>query len=157
MTHAPSGRTLRYGELGIGDAAKVKLTVEPAIKTPAQFTFIPQVDAARRRGPQDRRVGQIRHRRASPGHGFRRDHVRALSQAASSRASMNSVLAGAPGIVAVVKLDNAVAVVATESFWRAKQRAMPGCSRSGTPARPATIDSDQLSKDVSRTRSTSRC
>ncbi len=41
MTHKPSGRTLRYGELA-ADAAKIKLAKEPAIKTPAQFTFIPR-------------------------------------------------------------------------------------------------------------------
>ena len=41
VTHKPSGRTLRYGELA-ADAAKVKLAKEPAIKTPAQFTFIPR-------------------------------------------------------------------------------------------------------------------
>ena len=32
-----------------------------------------QADAAHRRGAQDRRLGQIRHRRAATGHGFRRD------------------------------------------------------------------------------------
>src|SRR5580704_14741693 len=41
VIHRPSGRTLRYGELAT-DAAKVTLTEEPVIKTPAQFTFIPR-------------------------------------------------------------------------------------------------------------------
>src|ERR1700686_1680722 len=41
VTHRPSGRTLRYGELA-ADAAKVKLAKEPAIKTPDQFTFLPR-------------------------------------------------------------------------------------------------------------------
>src|SRR4029077_16717060 len=41
VTHRPSGRSLRYGELA-AEAAKVKLTKEPAIKTPAQFTFLPR-------------------------------------------------------------------------------------------------------------------
>ena len=41
VTHRPSGRTLRYGELA-AEAAKVKLDKEPAIKTPAQFTFLPR-------------------------------------------------------------------------------------------------------------------
>src|ERR1700734_249964 len=38
VTHRPSGRALRYGEVA-ADAAKVTLAKEPAIKTPAQFTF----------------------------------------------------------------------------------------------------------------------
>ena len=41
VTHKPSGQSLRFGELA-ADAAKVTLTKEPAIKTPAQFTFIPR-------------------------------------------------------------------------------------------------------------------
>src|SRR5580692_9538849 len=47
VTHGPSGRTLRFGELA-ADAAKVKLAQEPAIKTPDKFTFIgkpqPRID-----------------------------------------------------------------------------------------------------------------
>ena len=73
VTHKPSGRTLRYGELA-ADAAKITLAAEPAIKTPGSVHLHPQADAARRRGPQDRRLGQVRHRRAGSGHGFRRDH-----------------------------------------------------------------------------------
>ena len=41
VTHRPSGRVMRYGQLA-ADAAKVKLAAEPAIETPAQFTFIPR-------------------------------------------------------------------------------------------------------------------
>src|ERR1700678_4349346 len=47
VTHGPSGRTLRYGEL-TADAAKIKLAQEPVIKTPDKFTFIgtpmPRID-----------------------------------------------------------------------------------------------------------------
>src|SRR6185437_7751645 len=47
VTHGPSGRTLRYGELA-ADAAKIKLAHEPAIKSPDKFTFagrpMPRVD-----------------------------------------------------------------------------------------------------------------
>ena len=47
VTHGPSGRTLRFGELA-ADAAKVKLAKEPEIKTPDKFTFIgkpmPRID-----------------------------------------------------------------------------------------------------------------
>jgi isoquinoline 1-oxidoreductase beta subunit len=39
VTHAASGRSLRYGELA-ADAAKMKLVSEPAIKTPDQYTLI---------------------------------------------------------------------------------------------------------------------
>lgn len=39
VTHAASGRKLRYGELA-ADAAKMRLANEPAIKTPDQYTLI---------------------------------------------------------------------------------------------------------------------
>ncbi|WP_165611351.1 xanthine dehydrogenase family protein molybdopterin-binding subunit [Sphingomonas jatrophae] len=39
LTHAASSRSLRYGEV-VADAAKVKLTAEPVIKKPAEWTFL---------------------------------------------------------------------------------------------------------------------
>jgi isoquinoline 1-oxidoreductase subunit beta len=41
VTHKPTGRTFRFGELA-AEAAAIKLDKEPAIKTPAQFKFIGQ-------------------------------------------------------------------------------------------------------------------
>src|SRR6185437_10858346 len=38
ITHGPSGRTMRYGEVA-ADAAQIKLDKEPAIKTPDKWTF----------------------------------------------------------------------------------------------------------------------
>ena len=73
VTHTPSGRTLRYGELA-ADAAKIKLAKEPAIKTPEQFTFIgkpmPRIDVSHKIDGS----AQVRHRRAGSRHGVRRDH-----------------------------------------------------------------------------------
>src|ERR1700744_2541951 len=47
ITHGPSGRTLRYGEVA-PDAAKIVLNQDPPIKSPDQFTFIgkpmPRID-----------------------------------------------------------------------------------------------------------------
>ena len=56
-----------------------------------------------------------------------------------------SVLAGAPGIVQVVKLDNAVAVVATDSYWRAK-RALSRLQPEWDVGEAGKVDSDQLSQ-----------
>jgi len=57
-----------------------------------------------------------------------------------------SVLSGAPGVVAVVKLDNAVAVVATESFWRAK-RALSRLRPEWDVGAAGGVNSAQLSKE----------
>src|SRR5205807_6111715 len=39
ITHTPTGRSLRYGQIA-QQAASVRLVKEPAIKTPDQFTFM---------------------------------------------------------------------------------------------------------------------
>src|SRR5580704_1133690 len=77
VTHRPSGRTLRYGELA-AEAAQVPGMVFASINAcPVRGGKLKSVD--------------------------------------------ESVLSGVPGIVGVVKLEDAVAVVATDSFWRAKR------------------------------------
>ncbi len=119
VTHKSSGQSLRFGELA-ADAAKITLAAEPAIKTPAQFTFIPR--------PLPR-VDVVRKTDGSAKFGIDAqvpDMVFAAITACpvpggNLKSVDASVLAGAPGFVRVVKLDNAVAVAATGSFWRAKR------------------------------------
>ena len=119
VTHKPSGRTLRYGEIA-SDAAKIKLDKEPAIKTPDQFTFIGKpmpridvplkVDGSAKFGIDAQVPGMV---------------FAAIIQCPVPGGKLKSVdespLSGAPGIVGVVKMPDAVAVAATGSFWRAKQ------------------------------------
>ena len=134
VTHQPSGRTLRYGELA-ADAAKITLANEPAIKTPAQFTFIPKplprVDVPQKtNGSANFGIdAQV------PGMVFAA--ITACPVPGGKLKSVDeSVLAGAPGIVQVVKL---------EQRWRwsrptpsgAPSGRCPGCSRNGMSARPA--------------------
>jgi isoquinoline 1-oxidoreductase subunit beta len=119
VTHGPSGRMLRFGELA-ADAAKVSLAREPAIKTPDRFTFIgkpmPRIDVIHKIDGSakfgiDAQV---------PGMVFAAINACPVP-GGKLRSVDESVLAGAPGVLQVVRLDNAVAVVATGSFWRAKQ------------------------------------
>ena len=56
------------------------------------------------------------------------------------------MLSGAPGIVQVVKLDNAVAVVATDTFWRAK-RALSRLQPEWDVGAAGSVNSEQLSKE----------
>ncbi len=144
VTHNPSGRTLRYGELA-ADAAKIKLAAEPAIKMPAQFTFIPK--------PLPR-VDVVHKTDGSAKFGIDAqvpDMVFAAItacpvQGGKLKSVDDSVLSGTPGIVGVVKLDNAVAVVATDTYWRAK-RALSRLQPEWDTGAAGTIDSDRLSKD----------
>ena len=143
VTHAPSGRTLRFGELAAA-AAKVALTKEPAIKTPDQFTFIPRpmprVDVVHKTDGSakfgiDAQV---------PGMVFAA--ITACPVPGGKLKSVDeSVLAGAPGILQVVKLEHAMAVVATESFWRAK-RALSRLQPEWDIGEAGKVDSEQLSE-----------
>src|SRR5277367_5432349 len=144
VTHRPSGRTLRYGELA-AEAAKVKLAQEPAIKTPAQFTFIPR--------PIPR--GDVVHKTdGSAKFGMDAqvpDMVFAAINACPVRGGKlksvdESVLSGTPGIVGVVRLENAVAVVATGTFWRAK-RALSRLQPEWDVGAAGHVNSEQLSKE----------
>src|ERR1700730_1817887 len=141
-THRPSGRTLRYGQLA-ADASKVKLAQEPAIKTPAQFTFIPRPIP---------RVDLVHKTDGSAKFGMDAqvpDMVFAAINACPVRGGKlksvdESVLSDAPGIVRVVKLENAVAVVATGTFWRAK-RALSRLQPAWDVGAAGSVDSGQLS------------
>ena len=143
VTHKPSGQSLRFGELA-ADAAKITLAAEPAIKTPAQFTFIPR--------PLPR-VDVMHKTDGSAKFGIDAqvpDMVFAAITACpvpggKLRSVGEGVLTGTPGIVQVVKLDNAVAVVASGSFWRAK-RALSRLQLEWDVGEAGKVDSDRLSQ-----------
>ncbi len=118
VTHTASGRKLTYGALA-QDAAKVTLVAEPAIKTPAQFklagTRQPRLDSAvksdgsAKYGIDTREAGQL---------------YAAIQSCPVPGGKLvavdDSAVVGKRGIVKIVKLDDAVAVVA-DNFWRANQ------------------------------------
>jgi isoquinoline 1-oxidoreductase beta subunit len=144
VTHGPSGRTLRYGELA-AHAAKIKLATEPAIKTPDQYTFI---------GKPMPRVDVIHKIDGSAKFGIDAQipdmvfaAINACPVAGGKLKSVDeSPLAGAPGILQVVRLDDAVAVVATGSFWRAKQ-ALAKLQPEWDIGPAGDVDSAQLSNE----------
>lgn len=143
VKHGPSGRTLRYGELA-ADAAKVTLAHEPKIKRPNEFTFIPRslprVDVANKINGSARFGIDAQ----LPDMVFA-----AINACPVPGGKLKSVdetaLAGAPGVLQVVKLPNAVAVVAKGSFWRAKQ-ALARLQPEWAVGASGSVDSEQLSK-----------
>jgi isoquinoline 1-oxidoreductase subunit beta len=144
VTHGPSGQTLRYGEL-TADAAKIKLAQEPAIKTPDKFTFIgkpmPRIDVVYKIDGSAKFGIDAQ----LPGMVFAA--INACPVAGGKLKNVDdSVLAGAPGVIQMVKLDNAVAVVAEGSYWRAKQ-ALARLQPEWDVGAPGSVDSDQLSRD----------
>src|SRR5580698_1704340 len=144
VTHKPSGQSLRYGELA-ADAAKVSLAAEPAIKTPDQFTFIPKslprVDVVHKTN------GSARFGMDAQVPGMVFAAIQACPVPGGKLKSVDdSVLAGAPGVIKMVKLDNAVAVVAEGSYWRAKQ-ALARLQPEWDTGAAGKVDSEKLSKE----------
>jgi isoquinoline 1-oxidoreductase subunit beta len=144
VTDRSTGRTLRYGELAAA-AAKIKLAKEPAIKTPVQFAFLP------RRMP---RVDLVHKTDGSakfgidaqvPGMVFAAINACPV-QGGKLKSIDEAPLSGALGIVGVVKLENAVAVAATDSFWRAK-RALSRLQPEWDVGAAGRVDSAQLSRE----------
>jgi isoquinoline 1-oxidoreductase beta subunit len=119
VSHTATGRTLGYGELAAA-AAKITLTAEPAIKTPDQYRLIGKpmlrVDVPQKINGAAQYAIDTR----LPGMVFA---AVAMCPVPGGRlASVDETpLKNVAGIVQVVRLPNAVAVVATGSFWRAKQ------------------------------------
>ena len=119
VLHPASNRSIGYGALASA-AAQIKLASEPAIKTPEQYTFMgkpqPRVDVPLKVNGAaqysiDTRLPDMVYA--------------AIVQCPVPGGKLVRVddtpLKNAPGIVQVVRLSDAVAVVATDTFWRAKQ------------------------------------
>ena len=143
VTHAASGRTLRYGELA-ADAATIKLKAEPAIKTPDKFTFIgkpmPRIDVVHKID------GSAKFGIDAKVEGMVFAAINACPVPGGKLKSVDeSPAAGAPGVLQVVRLPDAVAVVATGSYWRAKQ-ALARLQPEWDVGEAGDIDSDKLSK-----------
>ena len=117
VTHKASDRALRYGELA-NEAALIKLDKEPAIKTPDQYKLMgksmPRLDIPMKINGTavygiDIKVPDMVHAAitACPVFGGKLKSVD------------DSKITGQRGVIQVVKLSNAVAVVA-DRYWRAK-------------------------------------
>jgi isoquinoline 1-oxidoreductase beta subunit len=144
VTHTPSGRTLRYGELA-ADAAKITLAKEPALKTPAQYTFLPR--SLPRIDVVHKTDGSAKFGIDANVPGMVFAAIAACPVPGGKLKSVDdSVLSGEPGIIQVVKLPNAVAVVATDTWWRAK-RALSRLHPTWDVGAAGSVDSEKLSKD----------
>jgi isoquinoline 1-oxidoreductase subunit beta len=120
VTHKPTGRSFGYGALA-ADAAKIALDKEPDIKPPEKFTLA---------GTPKARLDVPLKINGTAAYGIDTT-VPGMAYAAvvgcpvpgGTLAGVDDAAAkGMRGVAAVVRLDNAVAVVA-DRFWRAKRAA----------------------------------
>jgi len=118
VTHAKSGRSLDYGALSTA-AAKIKLDKEPAIRTPDQFKLIGKPLARLDTPHKINGTAKFAIDTQIPGMVYA-----AIAACPVSGGKLKSVdeapVKGRRGVLQVVRLDDAVAVVA-DRFWRAKE------------------------------------
>ncbi len=137
-----ANRSLTYGQLAPA-AALIKLSAEPAPKAPDQYRFVgkwtPRLDTA----PKLNGTAMFGIDAQVPGMVYA-----AVLSAPEFGAKLKSVdeapIKGARGVLAVVKMDDAVAVVA-DRYWRA-QSALDRLDIEWAPGPNATVDSAQLDK-----------
>ena len=118
VTHAKTGRSLGYGELA-AEAGKIKLDKEPAIRTPDQFKLIGKSVARLDTPLKINGTAMFAIDTQVPGMVYAA--IAACPVPGGKLRSVDDTPAkGRRGIAQVVKLDNAVAVIA-DRFWRAKE------------------------------------
>ncbi len=118
ITHKPTGRTLTYGAVA-ADAVKVKLDVEPAVKTPEQYTLmgkpIPRLDTPLKVDGTaqfgiDVRLPDMAYAAVIscpvPGGTLKSFDAKAIE--------------GRKGVIAVVPMKDSIAVAAEGNYWAAK-------------------------------------
>ncbi len=118
VTHKPSGRSLDYAALA-ADAAAIKLDKEPAIRTPDKYKLIgkslPRLDTPLKIN------GAARFAIDTQISGMVYAAINACPVAGGKLKSVDETpVKGRRGVLQVVKLDNAVAVVA-DRYWRAME------------------------------------
>jgi isoquinoline 1-oxidoreductase beta subunit len=143
VTHKPTGRTFRFGELAV-EAAAIKLDKEPAIKKPDQFKFI---------GRRLARLDVPLKINGTAKYGIDLDVPNMVHAAIIACPVFGGVvksvderaIAGRRGVMQVVNLKDAVAVVA-DRHWRA-QTALDALPIEWEVGAAGSTDSAQFRKD----------
>jgi isoquinoline 1-oxidoreductase subunit beta len=143
VTHKPTGRTFRFGELAV-EAAAIKLDREPAIKKPDQFKFI---------GRRLARLDVPLKINGTAKYGIDLDVPNMVHAAIIACPVFGGIvksvderaIAGRRGVMQVVNLKDAVAVVA-DRHWRA-QTALDALPIEWEVGAAGSTDSVQFRKD----------
>jgi isoquinoline 1-oxidoreductase beta subunit len=144
VTHTASGRTLSYGELAEA-AATVTPPEKPTLKDPKDFQLIGK--SVRRVDTPEKVNGTLPFGIDIRVPGMKVATVRACPTFGGTLGAVDDTRALAlPGVLKVVKLDNAVAVVG-EHFWAAKQ-GMEALDIQWHRGAGGTFTTEQLFKDL---------
>jgi len=144
VTHAGSGRTLRYGELAEA-AAQIAPPPKPPLKDPKDFQLIGK--SLRRVDTAGKVDGSLPFGIDIRLPGMKVATVRACPTFGGTLGAVDDTRTRAvPGVIKVVKLDNAVAVIA-EHFWAAK-KGMDVLDIQWERGAGASYTTEQLFKDL---------
>lgn len=144
VTHAGSGRTLRYGELAEA-AAQIAPPPKPPLKDPKDFQLIGK--SLRRVDTAGKVDGSLPFGIDIRLPGMKVATVRACPTFGGTLGTVDDTRTRAvPGVIKVVKLDNAVAVIA-EHFWAAK-KGMDVLDIQWERGAGASYTTEQLFKDL---------
>jgi len=144
VTHTASGRTLRYGDLA-NEAASVTPPAKPTLKDPKDFQLIGK--SLRRVDTPAKVDGTLPFGIDIRVPGMKVATVRACPTFGGTLASVDDKRALAiPGVLKVVKIDNAVAVIG-EHFWAAKQ-GLEALTIQWNKGAGAGYSTEQLYKDL---------
>ena len=99
VTHKPTGRTFRFGELAV-EAAAIKLDKEPALKTPDQYKFIGRRLARLDMPLKINGTAKYGIDLEVPGHGAGRDHQACPVFGGTVKSVDESAIAGRRGVPA---------------------------------------------------------
>ncbi len=142
VTHKPTNRTFRFGELAV-EAAAIKLDKEPALKKPDQYKFIGRrlarldiphkINGAAKFGMDLEVPGMVR-----------AAIIKCPVFGGTLKSVDESKIAGRRGVMQVVKLPNAVAVIA-DRYYRA-QSALNALSIEWETGAAGTTNSTQFRK-----------
>ena len=143
ITHKPSGRKLRYGEVAAA-AGKMTPAAEPKIKGPEDYRLVgtrqPRLDLAIKSN------GSAKFEIDTKEPGQLYASIASCPIFGGKLLSVDdSAIAGRRGIVKLVKLDDAVAVIA-DNYWRANQ-ALNALKLTWDGGAAAHTDSEQFRSD----------
>jgi isoquinoline 1-oxidoreductase subunit beta len=142
VTNTATGQSLDYGALS-ADAAKIDLAQEPAIKTPEQCKLVGKWTARLDTPPKLDGSAQFGIDAQVPGMVYAAV-VSCPEFGAILQSVHDTAVQGRRGVIAVVKLDDAVIVVA-DRYWRAKS-ALNALTPVWAPGANATVNSAQLAQ-----------
>lgn len=118
ITHGPSGKTLRFGEVAEA-AGKLTPPTEVTLKDPSEWTIVGQ--PVKRLDTRDKVTGAQKYGADLKLDGMLNAAIKQAPKRSGTLASFNAdAVSSMPGVRKVVKVDDAAVAVVADTWWQAK-------------------------------------